>query len=148
MGVTAFVVFWRFIGSFGVGTYLGAAVAGVVALATGKVFATGSTWAAALPVLAILGAAITAAVFRLTRPWLLPRIVRFRWLWGAAAGVLLGPLAIAVGDLDGLLKPVGLPLMAIGAATTVVLWVRWYRRTHPLTGARAQMNAGRLNRAR
>lgn len=148
MGVSTFVVFWRFLGSIGVGTYLGAAVAGTVALVTGKVFAAGSTWAAALPVLAVLGAGITAVVFRMTRPWLLPKIHRFRWLWGAAAGLLLGPLAIAVGDLGGLLQPVGLPPMLIGAVTTVVLWVRWFRRTHPLGGTRAQVSAAGLNRAR
>jgi hypothetical protein len=149
MRATAFVVFWRFIGSFGVGTYLGAAAAGLIALLTGTVFAAGSTWATGLPVLAVLGAIITAVVSRLTRPWLLPKLARHRWLWGAAAGLLLGPLAIAVGELGGLLAPVGLPLMFIGAVTTVVLWVRWYRATHPTPGRRVNPAPGRsLNRTR
>jgi len=142
-------VFWRFIGSIGVGAYLGAAAAGVIALLTGKAFAAGSTWAAGLPVLVVLGAIITAVVSRLTRPWLLPKLSGHRWLWGAAAGLLLGPLAIAVGQLGGLLAPVGLPLMLAGAVTTVVLWVRWYRATHPAPGQRVHYapRRGLLNRA-
>ncbi len=149
MRATAFVIFWRFIGSFGVGSYLGAAVAGLVALLTGKVFAAGSTWVTGLPVLVVFGAIITAVVSRLTRPWLLPRFARHRWLGGAVAGLLLGPLAIAVGELGGLLDPVGMPLMFIGAAITVVLWVRWYRATHPTPGRRVNYAPGRsLNRAR
>jgi hypothetical protein len=132
MRATTVVVFLRCIGSLGVGTYLGAALAGLIAVVTGRVFAAGSTWAPALPVLTVLGAVLTAAAFAATRGWMLPTIHqhRRRWLWGAVAGVVLGPLAIAIGDLGGLLQPVGLPLILLCAVTTLVRWMRWYRETH------------------
>lgn len=156
MRATTLVVFFRGLGSLGVGSYLGAAVAGLIAVLTGRAFATGSTWVAALPVLVIFGAILTAAAFAATRGWVLPAFARQhrrfmlrRWLWGAIAGVVLGPLAIAIGDLGSLLSPIGLPLIAIGGVSTFVLWVRWYRKTHPAGAVRVGVAPGRgLSRTR
>ncbi|MEU7529308.1 hypothetical protein AB0A74_26520 [Saccharothrix sp. NPDC042600] len=128
MRATTFVVFMRFIGAAGIGSFLGAAAAGLVAVATGRVFAPASSWVAALPVLALLGALLTAGVARLTRLWLVPQLTRRRLLWGAVAGAILTPLAIAVGQLGDLL-PVAL-VMPIGSVVTAVLWVRWFRQRH------------------
>lgn len=150
MRATTLVVFFRGLGSLGVGSYLGAALAGLVAVLTGRAFAAGSTWVTALPVLAVLGAILTAAAFAATRGWVLPKFARAhrhwmlrRWLWGAVAGVVLAPLAIAVGDLGSLLSPIGLPLMLIGAVATLVMWVRWYRTTHPAGAVRVGVAPGR-----
>ncbi|RAS59520.1 hypothetical protein C8D87_114132 [Lentzea atacamensis] len=126
MRFSSFVAFLRFIGAFGAGAYFGAAAAGLVAVVTGRVFAPGSTWVAALPFLVILGAVLTAGAAWLTRLWLLPKLRRRRKRWGAAAGVVLTPLAVAFGEL-GDLAPLGVVLVLIGAVTTAVLWVRWFR---------------------
>lgn len=150
MRVTTFVVFWRFIGAAGVGAYLGAAAAGLVAVLTGRVFAPGSPWVTALPVLIVFGALLTVGAARLTRFWFLPKVTSRRWLWGAAAGAVLAPLAIAIGQLGNLLA-VGMLLMLGGAVTTAVLWVRWFRATHPAPGARLYVARPRqqpLNRQR
>lgn len=128
MRATTFVVFWRFIGAAGVGSFLGAAVAGLVAVVTARVFADGSPWVTGLPVLAVLGALVMAGVARLTRFWLVPRLVRHRMLWGAVAGSVVTPLAVAVGQLGDLL-PVAL-VMPIGSVVTAALWVRWFRGRH------------------
>lgn len=142
MRVTTFVVFARLLGAIGVGTYLGAAVAGLIAVLTGQALVSGSPWVTALPVLTVLGAVLTAAVAWLTRFWLLPRVTRRRTLWGAVAGAILTPLAIAIGQLGDLFAVGMLPIL-IGAVTTAVLWVRWFRATHPTPRARPRMYAVR-----
>ncbi|GAB3162203.1 hypothetical protein GCM10027258_80820 [Amycolatopsis stemonae] len=140
MRVTTFVVFWRFIGAAGIGAGVGAAVAGLIAVLTGRAFAPASPWLTALPVLIVFGAPVGIAVARLTRLWLLPAIARHRLLWGTLAGAVVVPLAIAIGQLGNLLA-VGMVLMLAGAVTTTVVWVRWFRDTHPAPGART--NAAR-----
>jgi len=142
MRVTTFVVFLRFIGAAGVGAYLGAAAAGLVAVLTGRVFAPASTWVTALPVLAVFGAPLTAGVARLTRSWLLPKNTGRRVLWGTAVGAVLTPLAIAIGQL-GTLFTIGMLLMLIGSVTTAVLWARWFRTIHPAARARARTHVAR-----
>jgi hypothetical protein len=151
MRVTTFVVFWRFIGAVGVGAGCGAAIAGLIAVLTGRAFAPGSPWLTALPVLVVFGAALGAGVGPLTRFWLLPKVAH-RAGWGALAGAVVAPLAIAIGQLGNLLA-VGMLLMLAGAITTAVVWIRWFRATHPTPGARARMYATRTrpqpaNRAR
>ncbi|MCP2242514.1 MULTISPECIES: hypothetical protein [Lentzea] len=127
MRVTALVVFMRLIGAGGVGAYVGAAASGLIAVLTGKVFAPGSPWTTGLPFLIVIGAVLTMGIARLTRAWFLPAVATRRILWGAAAGAVLLPLAVAVGEL-GDLAPIAVGLMAIGWVTTVVLWIQWFRR--------------------
>lgn len=146
MRVTTFVVFWRFIGAAGVGAGAGAAIAGLIAVLTGRAFAPGSPWLTALPVLVVFGALLGLGVARLTRFWLLPTIARLRLLWGTLAGAVVVPLAIAIGQL-GNLRAVGMLLMLIGGITTAVIWVRWFRATHPTPGARARMHIARARTA-
>lgn len=145
MRVTTFVVFLRLIGAAGVGAYLGAAVAGLVAVLTGRAFAPAGTWVTALPVLAVFGALLTAGVARLTRLWLLPKASGRRALWGAAAGAVLAPLAVAVGRM-GTLVDVGLLLVLAGSLITAVQWVRWFRAAHPTSRTRARIHAAPTRR--
>ncbi|GAA2678833.1 MULTISPECIES: hypothetical protein [Actinosynnema] len=138
MRVTTFVVFLRLIGAAGVGAYVGAAAAGLIVVLTGRVFSPAGTWVTALPVLAVFGALLTAGVARLTRFWLLPRVTGHRVLLGAAAGAVLAPLTVAVGQ-PGALFNVALLLMLIGAVATAVPWARWFRATHSTSRARPRM---------
>lgn len=138
MRVTTFVIFWRFVGAAGVGAGTGAAIAGLFAVLTGRAFAPGNPWLTALPVLAAFGALLGLGVARLTRFWLLPRVDRRRMLWGALAGAVVVPLAVAVGSL-GDPPTAGLLLMLAGAAAAATVWVRWYRATHPTPGTRLRV---------
>jgi hypothetical protein len=122
-------------GSFGAGTYLGAAASGVIAVATGRVFTPGNPWVEALPGLMMLGAMVTAFFARLTRRWLLSRLRRRRALGGGVAGMLLMPLAVGTADL-GELSGLGLALMLIGALTTAALCLRWFRKSQRVVRAR------------
>ncbi|WNV83149.1 hypothetical protein [Umezawaea sp. Da 62-37] len=145
MRVTAVVLYMRFIGAAGVGSYLGAATAGLIAVITGSVFAPGSIWAAAVPGLALLGALLTTGVARLTRFWLLPSITHRRTLWGAAAGAVLTPLAVG-GSQPGVPINLTLLLMLIGSIVTAVLWTRWFRATHTVFVAWVQPPVARPRR--
>ena len=133
MRATTFVFFLRFIGAGGVGAYLGAAAAGVLAVLTGGVFTPGSPWVTAVPMLAILGAVAGCAIARLTRHWLVPQLDR-RLLWSTLAGAVALPLATAVAHLGTLLN-VGLLLILAGSVTTAVVWQRWIRNAYPTTRA-------------
>ncbi|MFI6029455.1 hypothetical protein [Amycolatopsis magusensis] len=125
MRATRVILFFRLLGAVGVGTYIGLAAAGMLAVLTGRVFVPGSTWTTALPLLIPLGALLTAGATRLTRFWLLPKLRSRRALAGAAAGAILTPLAVAFSQL-GDLTSVGLLPPAIGAVITAALWVRWH----------------------
>ena len=135
MRFTTAVVFGRFIGACGVGSYLGAAIAGALAVVTGRAFAPGSSWLLGVPFLALIGAVLVIGVAWLTRYWLLPR-VRRRLLWGSVAGLVLTPLAVAFGQL-GDLATVGLVPVVAGAVTTAVLWVRWFNRSRRVRRSQA-----------
>lgn len=129
------MVFGRLIGAAGLGAALGAAVAGLIAIVIGQAFQPGSTWLTGLPLLAVLGAGVGALVARITRQWFLPSApdrngVRRRMLLFTAAGLVVGPLAIAVGQLHAI-AAVAIPLMLVGSAVTLTLWMRAFRRNHP-----------------
>lgn len=126
MRIKAFLTLVRFSGSAGAGAFLGLAAAGLIAVGTGRVFASGSPWLAGLPTLAVFGALLTPALAWLTRRWLLPRFVRRRKRWAAVSGLVLMPLAAAAGQLDIDLAQAGLVLVLIGGVTTMALWLRWY----------------------
>ncbi|HET6285774.1 MAG TPA: hypothetical protein VFG15_03355 [Amycolatopsis sp.] len=140
MRPTTLTVFLRLIGVISVGAGTGAAVAGLLALLTGRVLVPGSPWANGLPVLAVLGAVLGVVVARLTRFWLLPRVASRRLLWGAVAGAVVVPLAMAFGQL-GDLANVGLFLILAGGATTAVPWFCWVQAPRRVHGARSRNDA-------
>jgi hypothetical protein len=130
------VVFGRLIGAAGLGAALGAGVAGLIAIVIGQAFQPGSTWLTGLPVLAVIGAGVGALVARLTRQWFLPTVpdqhtgARRRMLLFTGAGLIVVPLAEAVGQLHAI-AAVAIPLMLVGSAVTLTLWMRAFRRNHP-----------------
>lgn len=92
------ISFGGLIRAAGAGAYLGVAVAGLLAVFTGQVFAAGSPWPAGAPVLALLGAVGGWLLARLTRPRLAPRLSR-RTLVLTVGGLVSLPLAVAIGQL-------------------------------------------------
>lgn len=126
------VTFGRLIGAAGLGSALGAAVAGLIAIVIGRV---DSTFLAALPGLAVLGAGAGTVVARLTRQWFLPSDpaqqhgARLRMLQFAAAGLMVLPLTVAVGQLHAG-STVMIPLMFLGSVITLTLWTRSFRPIH------------------
>jgi hypothetical protein len=125
MRATAVVVFGRLIGATGLGAYLGAALAGLIAVITGQAFT--APWPAAVPVLALLGCGVGASIAWITRRWFLPRI-RHRMLVLAAAGVLVLPLAAAIGQFHAI-GSIGILLVFLGGATTLTIYHRASRAT-------------------
>lgn len=106
----------------GVGTYLGASIAGLIPVVTGRVFTHGSPWLATVPVLAIAGAGLGAAVGWLTRTWLLRRTPG-RWWMFAGTGVVTLPLFTAIGQ-SGEFATVAVVLAAVGGAAMLVTYWR------------------------
>ncbi|MDA3644385.1 hypothetical protein LZ318_30765 [Saccharopolyspora indica] len=126
MRFRAFVVFARLCGAAGLGVLLGAAAAGLLNIITGQAFIYDSAWLAGFPVLAVIGAAGGFAAAWLTRRWLAPAAARRRLL-GAVIGAVALPLATALAQGEPI-RAVAFPLVLIGAAGIVALWVRGYRR--------------------
>lgn len=118
---SSIVSFGRLCAASGLGVYLGASVAGLVAVLNGDAFTSGSRWLSTVPVLAVVGAGVGAAVAWLTRRWLLPRAPR-RLVTFAVAGVITLPLFSAIGQMRAL-DSVGAPLaLAGGVVMTIVYW--------------------------
>ena len=92
------ISFVGLIGAAAVGAYLGAAVAGLLAVVTGQAFAVGSPWPGGVSVLALLGAVGGWLVAQLTRMRLAPGLSR-RTLVFTLSGVVSLPLAVAIGQL-------------------------------------------------
>jgi hypothetical protein len=122
--------FARFCGVSGLGVYVGTAIAGLIAVLTGRVFAAGATWLATVPVLAVVGAGVGVLVGRLTRRWLLPRVPARRWTFLAAGAVTL-PLFTAVGQ-PGALGPPGAVLALAGGCAMLVVYWRSARTSRPV----------------
>ena len=120
MRAGSIVMFGRLIGVTGLGAYLGAALAGLIAVITGQAFA--APWPAAVPVLAVLGGAVGAAVSWLTRRWFAPRL-RHRFLVLSGAGIPTLPLAVAIGQFHAIAS-VDLLLIFLGGATTLIIYLR------------------------
>lgn len=129
------VMFGRLIGAIGLGAYLGAGVAGLVALVTGQVVHAGGSWSTGVAVLGVLGASVGALLARLTRNWLACRLPR-RMLWLTAAGAVLLPVASSVGQLRSGTAVV-LLFMATGSLVTLVLWTRALRRSRSTPASRS-----------
>ncbi|MGH3927230.1 MAG: hypothetical protein ACRDS1_16225 [Pseudonocardiaceae bacterium] len=91
------ISFGGLIRAAGVGAYLGATVAGLLAVLTGQAFAAGSPWPAGAPVLALLGAAGGWLLARLTRARLVPRLARRTSVF-IVGGLVSLPLAVAIGS--------------------------------------------------
>ncbi len=133
----------RFLAVSGLGTITGLAVGGLITVATGQAFAAGSVWSTALPGLIVLGAGIGALASRGSRRWLFststgPSHARHRMLLFTVAGMLVVPLAVAVGESDGI-GPLVLAPAAACWVTTLAVWIRHVRRpvrrTAPLSEA-------------
>jgi hypothetical protein len=122
----------RAIGAAGLGNLLGLAVAGLIAVISGKALAPGSHWLAGLPALVVLGAVAGPIAAWFTRRWLLPSWRRGarRTLLFTAAGSVVVPLAVAIGQLpEAAIRTVAIPLGLLGSAITLMLWTRTRRRT-------------------
>lgn len=129
MRATSVVWFLRLVAAQGLGAYLGAAVAGALALLSGDAFAPGSTWPSALPGFAVVGAVAGMVAAALTRGWLLPGAQR-RGPVFTVAGVVTMPLAVAVGELDPTaLEAVAVPVVVAGGVASTVVYLRALRRT-------------------
>lgn len=121
------VRFVGLLGASGVGAYLGAAAAGLIAVLTGQVFAEGSSWPTAVPLLAVFGAVAGALVAGLTR---LARRLRRRTVILAVGGLVSLPLAIAINHLDQM-DSVGISLVLLGGMVGMIVYVRDRRRWSP-----------------
>lgn len=121
------VRFAGLIGASGVGTYLGTAVAGLVAVLSGQVLAQGSSWPAAAVMLAVLGAGAGAVIAGLTR---VARTLRRRTLILTAGGLVSLPLATAINHLDQV-DSIGIGLVGLGGVVGVIVYVRGRRRWPP-----------------
>jgi hypothetical protein len=118
---SSILAFVRLCAAAGLGVYLGASVAGLIAVLDGEAFRTGSPWLDNLPALAIVGAGVGLAVARLTKRWLAPRTPR-RWVVFAVAGTVTLPLFTAVSQLRAI-EPVGASLALVcGAVMAVLYW--------------------------
>lgn len=115
------ISFAGLIGAAAVGAYLGAVVAGLLAVVTGQVFAIGSPWPAGAVVLALLGAVGGWLVARLTRARLAPRLFR-RTLVFTVGGLVSLPLAIAIGQLHQV-DSVGIVLVVIAGWARIISYV-------------------------
>ena len=104
------------VGAAATGAYLGAAVAGLLALLTGQVFDAGSPWPAGAGVLAVLGAAGGWLVARLTQ---LALTMNRRTLVFTVAGAASFPLAVAVGQLHQV-GSVGIGLVMIAGCAGAI----------------------------
>ncbi|WP_017975776.1 hypothetical protein [Actinopolyspora halophila] len=127
------VVFIRLCGVTGFGVFLGLAIAGLVGIITGRAFTDGTAWLAGVPVLAALGTAVGATTAWLTRRWFFSSMPR-RWLLFASSGLLVLPLATAVGQGE-VVSAVTFPSTALGSITTTILWRRGCRRKVALAQA-------------
>lgn len=123
MRSSSIVQFAKVIGATGVGTYLGAATAGIGAIVTGAAF--DGVWLAGIPGLAILGACLGALVAPLTGHWLLPQISRRGWVF-TGAGLITMPLIGTIGNMDRL-GGVLIGLVFAGGLSTVTLYLRSLR---------------------
>lgn len=109
------------IGAAAGGAYLGATVAGMLAVMTGQAFAVGSPWPAGAGVLALLGAAGGWLLAQLTRTRLAPEMPR-RTLVFTLGGLVSLPLAIAIGQLHQL-DGVGTVLVVIAGWVGIISYV-------------------------
>lgn len=129
------ISFAGLIGAAAAGAYLGAVVAGLLAVLTGQAFAAGSPWPAGVGVLALLGAAGGWLLAQLTRARLAPRLSR-RTLVFALGGLVSLPLAIASGQLHQV-DSVGIVLVVIAGWAGIISYVTGrLRRVSQRTGGR------------
>lgn len=132
MRFSRFSLFGRFLGASGLGTALGLAAGGLITVATGQALSPGSDWPTGLSGSVVLGAGIGAFTAWASRRWFLPATTdrsctRRRVLLFAAAGMLVVPLDVAIGESHGVATLV-LVLGAAGWVSVLTLWVRAYRR--------------------
>ncbi|MGH3934006.1 MAG: hypothetical protein ACRDS1_03315 [Pseudonocardiaceae bacterium] len=115
------ISFGGMIGAAGAGAYLGAVVAGLLAVLTGQAFAAGSPWPAGVGVLALLGAAGGWLLARLTPARLVPRLSH-RTLMFTVGGFVSLPLAVAIGQLHQV-GSVGIGLVVIAGCAGILSFV-------------------------
>lgn len=119
---SSILAFVRLCAASALGVYLGASVAGLIAVLDGEAFHTGSPWLGNLPASAVVGAGVGLAIARLTRRWLAPRTPR-RWVVFAVAGTVTLPLFTAVSQLQAI-EPVGASLALGGGVVMAALYWR------------------------
>lgn len=132
---SSIIAFVRLCAAAGLGVYLGASAAGLIAVLDGEAFRSGSPWLGNLPALAVVGAGVGLAVARLTRRWLALRTPR-RWVVFAIGGIVTLPLFTAVSEL-GAIEAVGASLALAGGAVMTVLYWR-ASRSMPRSPARSR----------
>lgn len=118
------VGFAGMIGATGVGAYLGAALAGLLAVLTGQAFADDSPWPGGAVVLAVLGAGGGGLVTGLTA---LAWTMRHRTLLLVLGGLVSLPLATAIGQLHQA-DSIGIGLVAVGGVVGMRVYVTSRRR--------------------
>lgn len=116
------VVFARLCGAAGLGALVGAGVVGAATLLI--VGPPQPEWLTGVPVLALLGAGAGLPIAWITRRWFAPAVPARRWIF-AAGGLLAVPMATAIVAST---PEYAFPVLLAGAALTVTLWVRGYRR--------------------
>ena len=118
------ITFPGVVGAAASGAYVGAVVAGLLALVTGQVFDAGSPWPAGAGVLALMGAVGGWLFARLS--WLALRMHR-RILVFTVAGLVSFPLAVAIGQLHQV-DSIGIGLVMITGCASAIRYVSHRRR--------------------
>lgn len=113
------ISFTGVIGAAAGGVYLGAVLAGLLALITGHVFDAGSPWPAGASVLALLGAAGGWLFAQLSRRAI---TMHRRTLLFTVAGLVSLPLAVAIGQLHQV-GSIGIGLVVIAGCGGIVRYV-------------------------
>lgn len=114
-------MFIRLCAASGLGVYLGASIAGLLAVITGQPLTAGSPWATIALTSAVAGAGAGAAACWLTRRWLLTK-VSARWWTFIVAGVITLPLFTVVGQLRTVGSADALLALGGGVVMVVVYW--------------------------
>jgi hypothetical protein len=135
------ISFAGLIGAAAAGAYLGAVVAGLLAVVTGQALAADSPWPAGAGVLALLGAAGGWLLSGLTRTRLAPGLSRRTLVFTLGGlvsprGLVSLPLAVAFGQLHRV-GGVGIVLVVIAGWAGIISYVTGrLRRASQRTGGR------------
>lgn len=113
--------FIRLCAASGLGVYLGASIAGLLAVMTGRPLTASSAWVTIALTSAVAGAGAGAAACWLTRRWLLTRVPA-RWWKFIVAGVVTLPLFTVLGQLPTVGSADALLALGGGVVMAAVYW--------------------------